>query len=145
MKIYLGADHAGFYAKEALKKYFTKHNIPFIDLGNKKYEATDDYPDFGKKVAKAVKENINNRGILFCSSGQGMCMVANKFLGIRAALGYSVKTTKKSREHNNSNILCLSALDLSQEQSIKIVSVWLRTPFSKLIRHKRRIKKINRN
>ncbi len=141
--IYLGADHGGFKLKEALKKYFSKKNIHFADLGNHKLVPTDDYPDYAKLVAQAVSKNNDHRGILICSSGQGMCTTANKFPKIRASLGHSVSAVKASRNDGNSNVLCLSGQNLTPAQAIKITAAWLNTPFSNLARHKRRIKKIS--
>jgi len=135
MKIYIGSDHNGYKLKEELKKHFD-----LIDLGNTKLDKKDDYPDFAKKVGKKIKRN--DKGILICGCGQGMCMVVNKIKNIRACLGYSTKTTKLSREDNNCNVLCLSGKELNIKESIKIVKTFLNTKFSNLKRHKDRIKKI---
>lgn len=140
--IYLGSDHNGLKAKEKLKKYFTNKNIAFKDLGNDKLELTDDYPDFAEKVVKKVLTDKQNQGILICGSGQGMAMAANRYKKIRAALGYSVPAADRSRQDENSNVLCLPAWDLNPEQIIKIVNTWLNTAFSQLPRHQRRIKKL---
>ncbi len=140
--IYLGADHGGYKLKEQLKKYFIAKNIPFTDLGNKQLVAEDDYPDYAILVAKAVSKNPQHRGILICSSGQGMCTTANKLPKIRASLGYSVSAVKASRHDGDSNILCLPGKSLSSRLAITIVSNWLNTPFSRLKRHQRRIAKI---
>ncbi len=137
MKIYIGADHAGYKLKEHLKKEFN-----LIDLGNTKLNKKDNYPDFAKKVSKKIKKENNSLGILICGSGQGMCMAANKEKKIRASLGYSTKATKISRKDNDSNILCLAARELNKKQAFKIVNAFLKTPFSKLKRHKNRIDKI---
>ncbi len=137
MKIYIGADHAGYKLKEYLKKEFN-----LIDLGNTKLNKKDDYPDFAKKVSKKINKEKNSLGILICGSGQGMCMTANKEKNIRAGLGYSVKATEISRRDNNINILCLAARELNKKQTFKIVNTFLKTPFSKLKRHQKRIKKI---
>ena len=142
MKIYIGADHNGFKLKEKLKKTLTKDGYKIKDLGNTKYQPTDDYPDYARKVSKWVAEDKQGMGIVICGSGQGMCMVANKYKGIRAALGWSLSVAKKSRQDDDSNINFLPAWYISQAQAIKIVHTWLNTPFSKLARHKRRVKKI---
>ncbi len=142
MKIYIAADHNGFKLKEALKKSLSKRHHEVKDLGNTKYQVRDDYPDYARKVAKYVAEDKQAMGIVLCGSGQGMCMVANKYKGVRAALGWSLSVAKKSRQDNNSNILCLPAQYISQTQAIRIVHAWLTTDFSKSIRHKRRVKKI---
>ena len=113
MKIYIGADHNGFKLKEKLKKTLTKDGYKIKDLGNTKYQPTDDYPDYARKVSKWVAEDKQGMGIVICGSGQGMCMVANKYKGIRAALGWSLSVAKKSRQDDDSNIICLPACHLT--------------------------------
>jgi len=143
MTIYLGSDHAGFKLKQTIKEYLIKSGFAIKDLGNHNLSPLDDYPDYAEKVAEAVQKNLkSNKGILICGSGQGVCMTANKFKGIRAALGYSVAAAKQSRAHGDSNILCLSGLELSQDQAKKIINAWLKEKFSGEARHKRRLKKI---
>ena len=141
--IFLGADHNGFALKNELKKYLANKNFIVHDLGNTKLDKNDDYIDYAKKVAQAVKKNKSAMGILVCGSGQGMCMAANRTPGIRAAIGYSLNTTKHSRQDENSNVLCLAAWDLSKNQALKITAAWLATSFSNLPRHKRRLKKLD--
>ena len=143
MTIYLGADHNGFKLKAELKKYFDNKKIKYQDLGNLKFNRNDDYPAYAKLVAKKVAKSKNSMGILLCGSGQGMCMSANKIKNIRAALGWSVAAAKRSRHDDDANILCIPAWRLNNDQSMRVVKAWLSTPFSKLVRHKRRIKKIN--
>ena len=143
MTIYLGSDHAGFKSKQSIKEYLIKSGFAIKDLGSHNLSPLDDYPDYAKKVAEAVQLDLkSNKGILICGSGQGVCMTANKFKGIRAALGYSVAAAKQSRAHGDSNILCLSGLELSQDQAKKIINAWLKEKFSGEARHKRRLKKI---
>jgi ribose 5-phosphate isomerase B len=144
MTIYLGADHAGFQLKENLKKYLADQNLKVKDLGNTKLNKKDDYPQFAQAVAAAVSKNKNHRGILICGSGQGMCMAANKHKKIRAAMGYSLKTAKISRQDNDSNILCLAGRVLSAAKAKKIVMTWLDTDFSKLKRYENRIQQLNK-
>ncbi len=140
--IYIGADHNGFNLKENLKKYLAKKNYLVKDLGNKKFVATDDYPDFAKKVAKKVAQVKDTKGILVCGSGQGMAMTANKFARIRAAVGWSVANAKRSRHDDDSNILCLSAWANTEEKNRRIASAWLDTDFSRIPRYQRRVRKI---
>lgn len=143
MTIFLGADHNGFKLKEYVQDYLEGQGHQARDLGNVKLQLTDDYPDYAKKVAKKVQTDKKSLGILFCGSGQGMCMTANKFPGIRAALAWTTGAAKKSRYDDDSNILCLPAWRVGQDQALRIINGWLGTPFSKLVRHKRRIKKIH--
>ena len=105
--IYLGADHAGFHLKEELKKYLQELGYQYEDLGNKSLDPKDDYPDFALEVAKKVAET-NEKGILICATGIGMCLAANKIKGIRGAVGWDEFTVLQSREHNDANILCLA-------------------------------------
>lgn len=139
--IYLGADHAGFNLKEEIKNYLKELRYQFEDLGNQELEPKDDYPDFAVRVAEKVIET-NSKGILFCSTGTGMCITANKIKGISAAIGYNEFTAKHSVEHNNSNILCLGSKVIDIETAKKIVRIWLEAEFSKEKRHIRRLNKI---
>ncbi len=149
MKIILGSDHAGFELKEAVKSYLLKAGIDLEDLGAYKYIKTDDYPDYAEKVAEKVSRYKGSRGILFCGSAEGICIAANKFKGIRAVAVWTEKIAKISREHNDANILCLAGgktlapiPSLPSSKAKKIVNIWLKTPFSKEPRHKRRLNKI---
>lgn len=140
--IYLGADHRGFKLKEKIKNFLKKLGYSFDDIGNRDFNANDDYPDFAKEVAERVSRSPKNLGILFCGSGIGMSIAANKFKGIRAALCFNKRIARLSRQHNDSNILCLPADFLSQKETQAIIKTWLSTEFSKEKRHQRRIKKL---
>ena len=140
--IYLGADHAGFYLKEELKKYLEELGLKYEDLGNKELDPLDDYPDFAIRVAEKVVET-GDLGILVCATGLGMCMVANKIKGIRAATAWDNFTALTSREHNDANILCLAGKVLDDEIAKKIVRIWLKAEFTGEERHIRRLDKIN--
>lgn len=142
MKIYIGCDHAGFELKEYLKDFLESEGFYFEDLGNNIYDPEDDYPDFAKKVAEAVSENPGTRGMLVCGSGVGMCIVANKKEGIRAVNAQSVDIAQKSREHNDTNILCLGQNYIERKFAEEIVRAWLNTDFSGEERHARRVRKI---
>lgn len=143
VKIYLGADHNGFRLKEFLQDYLESRDYEVRDLGNVKFQKTDDYPDWAKPVAKQIQKDNNSLGVLICGSGQGMCMVANKYKNIRAGLGYSTAAARRMRNDDDANILCLSAWQLTNDQALRIVRAWLNTDFSKSARYQRRIKKIN--
>ena len=140
MKVYLGADHAGFRLKESIKKFLDKKRIGYVDVGNKKLE---DYPDFGLKAAEMVSKGKENKGILVCGTATGMCIAANKVKGIRAVAAFDKYTSKMSREHNDSNVLCLRGRKFSSRKALRIVNTWLITDFSGKGRHKRRIDKIS--
>lgn len=141
--IYLGADHAGFRLKTAIKKHLQEQGLHCKDLGDDKLVADDDYPDYAKKVATAVAKGKNNFGILICGSGHGMPIAANRHKKIRAILGFSAEAAMVARHDSDSNVLCLAGRFLSTEHAINIVERFLNTPFSGEERHIRRIKKIS--
>lgn len=141
-KIIIGSDHGGFKLKEKIKKYLGELGYEYEDIGTDSMQSCD-YPDFAYKVAKKVAET-NSKGILICGTGIGMSISANKVRGIRAALAFDEFTAKMSREHNNSNVLCLGERTTKEELAKKIVKVWLETPFSKEERHHRRVDKITK-
>ena len=141
--IFLGADHGGWHLKEDLKKYLKELGFDYEDLGNQEMDPADDYPDFALMVAKKVVET-NEKGILICSTGIGMCLAANKVKGIRAAAVWNDFTALQSREHNNANILCLAGKDTDVEAAKKIVRLWLETEFSQEERHIRRLDKVKK-
>ena len=143
MKIYLGSDHAGFELKENMKKFLTKKNIEFEDLGNLKFQKEDDYPDYAAKVARKVAKD-KTKGILFCGSSHGMAIAANKIKGIRAVSASDVEEARKNREHNDANVLALGGWNFNEEKVEKIILTWLKTPFPEVKRHKRRVDKIKR-
>jgi len=142
MTIYLGADHNGFKLKEYLQDYLEAKGYAVRDLGNVKFQKTDDYPDYAKAVAQKVGKDKDSFGILACGSGQGMCMAANRYKGVRAILGWSSAAARRARHDDDANILCLPAWRLNNEQSLRVVRAWLATDFANLARYKRRIKKI---
>lgn len=142
MTIILGADHAGFALKEKLKKFLLSKGWVVEDLGAKKLNKNDDYPDFALRVAARVAGQRNNLGILVCGSGAGVCITANKVKNIRAVAVSSSAEAKLTREHNDANILCLSGWNLTLAKAQKIVTVWLKTSFSHDPRHRRRVRKI---
>lgn len=140
MRIALGSDHAGFELKEKIKKYLNFLGDEFKDFGAFNRESCD-YPDYAKKVARGVSSGKFDRGILFCGSGIGMSMAANKIRGIRASLCYNEETARLAREHNDANVLCIGARLTKEKLAKKIVKIWLETKFSRG-RHRKRVKKI---
>lgn len=128
MKIYLGSDHGGFELKHKIIEFLKNKNIEAEDVGCNSRERCD-FPDYAEKVAKKVARNQNNKGILVCKTGIGMSIAANKVKGIRAALCCNEKMAKLSREHNDSNVLCLGAEVVDEESALKIVDAWLKTGF----------------
>lgn len=141
--IYIGADHAGFALKERIKKWLRKKKIPFADVGNVKLDPKDDYPDFAISLARNVVAE-KSLGILVCGSAQGMCITANKVKGARAAIPYSLREARLSREHNHANIVCLSGWFTHLHKAKRMIEIFLTTPFSKEPRHVRRVEKIKK-
>ncbi len=139
--IVVGADHAGFKLKEAVKRYLINAGF-IVDDVTPEYRDGDDYPAVARVVAKQVIAK-GDRGVLICDSGAGMSIAANRFRGVRAAVCYSEFMARHARTDNDSNILCLGQEITSFSQAKKIVDVWLSTPFSKAARHKRRIKQLD--
>ena len=139
-KVCIASDHAGYELKEKIKDYLIKKRISIIDLGPFSDNSVD-YPDYAKKAAKRLILKKSDAGILVCGSGTGMSIVANKFKGIRAAQCYNKTSTILSRQHNNSNIICLGSRMLKYEDAMKYVTYFLNTKFEKG-RHQKRINKI---
>jgi ribose 5-phosphate isomerase B len=140
MIIPIASDHAGFKAKEIVKKILEELEHTPVDYGTHSEDSVD-YPEFAIKVAESVNEGDYEKGILICGSGQGMCMTANKYENIRAGLVYNTNVAKLTRQHNNSNVLCLPGRELNEDQLRDIVTAWLETEFEGG-RHERRVNKI---
>ena len=140
-EIFLGADHAGFKLKEEIKKFLDNLEYKYEDLGAYTDEIPCDYPQTALKLAQKVAKH-KAKGILMCGTGTGEAIVANKVKGIRAANCFNEYTAKMSREHNNSNVLCLGARVLDVPLAKRITRIWLETEFSKEQRHRRRVKQI---
>lgn len=138
MKIALGADHGGFEYKNKISDLLKKEGYDVTDFGTYSKESCD-YPVFAKKVAEAVSTGVCDRGILICGTGIGMSITANKFKGIRAALCSDTFSAKATREHNDSNILCMGERVITFDKAEEITRIWLETEFSGEERHIRRI------
>ena len=139
-KIFISSDHAGFTLKESIKIFLKKKGYKYSDLGPSN-DSRVDYPDFAHKVAKKVKTNKNNVGILVCGSGMGMNITANRHKNIRAAQCFNLKSTKLSRLHNDANIITLGSRLLKNKTIMQLISIFLITKFEGG-RHKKRINKI---
>ena len=139
-KIFISSDHAGFKLKETIKSYLINKKRDFEDLGPYNSSRVD-YPDFAHKVARKVRNNKNNIGILVCGSGMGMNIAANRHKNIRAAQCFNLKSTKLSRLHNDANIITLGSRLLTKKTALSCINVFLNTKFEGG-RHSRRIKKI---
>lgn len=139
--VIIGSDHGGYKLKEDLKGYLNSKNIEVEDVGTFNDESCD-YPDFAADVAKKVLEK-EEQGIIICGTGLGVCMTANKFKGIRAALCYDEYTAKMARGHNDANILCMGGRTTKLGNAKKIIDIFLATNANDEERHKRRIAKIS--
>jgi len=142
MKIYLGADHGGFQLKEEIKKWLTEWKYEFQDMGSFKFDPQDDYPMFSMQVADKVANEEKALGILACRSGQGVCMVANKAKGIRAATAWNEKSAKSARNDDDANILCLPSDFISLDEAKNMAHIFLNTPFAGEERFVRRVNKV---
>ena len=139
--IAVGSDHGGVELKKTIIEFLHAHQIELLDLGTKGPESVD-YPDFAREVADRVSRGEVERGVLVCTTGVGMSIVANKYPGVRAALVYDVDSARMSREHNDANILVLSGAKTDPALAEAILHVWLNTRFTGG-RHQRRIEKIS--
>jgi RpiB/LacA/LacB family sugar-phosphate isomerase len=140
-KVYLASDHAGFLRKEEIKKLLQDKKIAVEDCGPAGLAPGDDYPDYGRKVAKEVAAG-KGVGILVCDTGIGMDMVANKHTGVRASLATNAFMAKRAKEHNDANVLVVGSDVSDWATTEQIVMTWLLTPFSGEERHRRRLDKI---
>lgn len=139
MKLFIASDHAAFNEKQILVNYLSpKYDL--TDLGTNSLESTN-YPEWAFKLVNQVLKE-NTLGILLCGSGIGVCMAANRFKGIRAALCRDEDDAKMARLHNNANVICLSGRKTSPEQLKKMVDVFLATDFEGG-RHQVRIDQFN--
>ena len=145
MKIYLGADHNGFNFKTQLREYLQKSGYEVVDEGDVQLQPDDDFPQFAGKVVYAMRSDSDpeTRGILICGSGQGMCMAANRFKGIRASLCWDQEEARSARNDDDANVLCLSARALDLDTTVGIVHTWLMTPFAGAPRFRRRIAELD--
>ena len=139
-KIFLSSDHAGFELKERVKSFLIDNNFKYEDLGCSSLEPVD-YPDFAKLLSEKLKDKNDSKGILFCGTGIGISMAANRFAHIRAALCTSVEMASKSRKHNDANVLALGGRILEEKLALEIVKEFLQTDFE-AGRHSLRVDKI---
>ena len=140
-KVILAADHAGFELKEKLKQVLKDNEIPFDDLYPKLIK-DDDYPDVAFKAAQRVAK-YKELGVFVCGTGLGMCLAANKVKGVRATLAYDEATARLSRQHNDSNVLCLGGRTTDDKTAVSILKTWLTTRFLEGP-YARRVEKIKR-
>lgn len=141
MKVAIGSDHGGYELKEEVKVFLKREGVEYIDYGTNSLESVD-YPEFGKKVAEAVKDEECDRGIVICGTGIGISISCNKVKGIRCALCSDTYSARMSVEHNNAQVLALGGRVIGKDLALEIVSTWLKASFQGE-RHKRRVDKIS--
>ena len=139
--IAVGCDHAGFALKNELIRHLNDRGFETEDMGTYSEESCD-YPEYARKVSYAVVSGKAEKGLLVCGTGIGMCIAANKVKGIRAAVASDEFSVRATREHNDANILCLGARVVDTEQAVKLLDIFLDTPFSEGANHVRRISKL---
>ncbi|MFF4414623.1 ribose-5-phosphate isomerase [Streptosporangium sp. NPDC001559] len=139
MRVYIGADHAGYDLKNHLVSWLKEHGHDVTDCGPFVYDAEDDYPVFVLRAAQGVADDSGSLGIVIGGSGNGEQIAANKVRGIRAALAWSEDTAKLAREHNNANVISVGARMHTQEEAVRFVELFLTTAYSGQERHNRRI------
>ena len=139
MRIYLGADHAGFELKNTIKDHLLAGGYEVIDCGAHIYDADDDYPAFCIAAAQGVIDNPGSLGIVLGGSGNGEQIAANKVKGARCALAWSVETARLAREHNNAQLIGIGGRMHSAAEALEIVDAFLDQAWSENPRHQRRI------
>lgn len=151
MTIYVGSDHGGFALKERVKQWLTAKKFAFEDMGAKKLDPQDDYPQFAFAVAEAVSGNYDEtkrwgdrtKGIVLCRSAAGVVIAANKVPGIRAAAVFDVRGTIRAREHDDVNVIGISGDWTDEKTTEAIIQAFLETQFSSEPRHARRVAQIS--
>lgn len=136
--IAIGSDHGGYELKESVKRYLEEKNIPYRDMGCDS-RASVDYPVYGRAVAEAVADGSCEKGIVICTTGIGISMVANKVHGVRCALCSDTFSAKMTRLHNDANVLALGGGILGPSLALDIVETFLNTAFSGEEKHQRRV------
>jgi len=145
VQIYIGSDHNGIELKNHLLDFLVKSHYQVRDEGDLRLDPEDDFPIFASRVVNAMKASSDPQplGILICGSGQGMCMAANRYKGMRASLCWNISEAHAARNDDNSNILCLSAKSTNKKEAEVITNTWLTTSFAGASRFTRRLKELD--
>ena len=141
MQIFVGADYRGFEKKQEVLSFLAGTSNEVFDEGAYEYHEGDDFNHPAIAVAKAIRENRGSCGILICDSAHGVTMQANRFKGVRAAHCENAESAKLAREHDDANVLCLSAHFMGSETIREIIETFLKTNFDNL---ERRVRRVNR-
>lgn len=142
MRVYLGADHAGYELKVHLAGHLTKQGYEVVDVGPHEFLSDDDYPTYCLHTASRVVTDPGSLGVVIGGSGNGEQITANKVAGVRAALAWNVETATLARSHNDANVVGIGARQHTLDEATSIVEAFLATPFSGNDRHARRIAQI---
>ncbi|GII03782.1 ribose-5-phosphate isomerase [Planobispora takensis] len=143
MRVYIGADHAGYEFKNHLVSWLKERGHEVTDCGPFVYDAEDDYPPFVLRAAEGVAKDPGSLGVVIGGSGNGEQIAANKVRGVRAALAWSEDTARLAREHNDANVISVGARMHPQEEATGFVETFLATPYSGADRHTRRIEQLS--
>jgi len=141
MQVFVGADYRGFERKNQLAEFLVAQNYEVKDVGAYEYNEGDDFNDPAIQVARNIRENPTAKGILICDSAHGVTMQANRFKGVRAVHCDSPESAKLAREHDDANVLCMSAHFIDEAKMQEIAMAFLETNFESL---ERRVRRINR-
>lgn len=141
MRIAIGSDHGGYELKEKVKNYLIEHGNDIIDFGTDSH-ASVDYPEYGEKVGLAITSSDYDFGLVFCGTGIGISIAANKVPGVRCALVYDDQTARLAKEHNNANMLAMGGRTTSYESAISIINTFMTATFE--TRHQKRLDKIKK-
>ncbi|MFL2609947.1 MAG: ribose 5-phosphate isomerase B [Flavobacteriaceae bacterium] len=142
MRISIGNDHAGVEYKNYIREYLLDKNIQVNNYGTDSLDSVD-YPDFAHPVSNDVNEEKSDLGILICGSGNGVCMTANKYKNVRAALCWNKELALLSKSHNNANIVCIPARFIEKKEALEIIKTFISEEFEGG-RHERRVNKISK-
>lgn len=142
MRISIGNDHAGVEYKNYIKEYLLTKDIDVNNYGTDSLDSVD-YPDFAHPVSNDVNEKKSELGILICGSGNGVCMTANKYKNVRAALCWNKELALLSKSHNNANIVCIPARFIEKKEALEIIKTFISQKFEGG-RHERRVNKISK-
>lgn len=144
MKIYIGSDHRGYELKEKIAKWLFELNKEFLDLGAVTLDPTDDYTKYATEVASLVAKNEDSRGVLLCGSGVGVEVMANKFDGVRAAIGKNVDQIKAGRSDDDINTLVIASDFTTEKEAKAMLIAFLETKYVENARHERRLDEITK-
>lgn len=144
MKVFIATDHRGYKLKQQVVDFLKSQNFEVVDCGNTEFNVNDDYPDFTLALSQKIASENNFKGIIFCGSGIGVSICANRFNKIRCGLCTSVEQTRAARNDDDINVLAIASDFVNFETVVSIVKTFLNTPFSNQERHIRRLNKTNK-